>query len=79
MVEEICKIILVFIGLFISSFRPILMAVYSRHGKITSNKFLSGSQNAALMEDDKETSQNTLFANILTDRGVQEVFLDKVH
>ena len=44
-----------------------------------SNKFLSGSQNTALMEDDKETSQNTLFANILTDRGVQEVFLDKVH
>ena len=48
-------------------------------GRITSNKFLSGYQNAALMEDDKETSQNTLFANILADRGVQEVFLNKVH
>ncbi len=48
-------------------------------GKITSNKFLSGSQNAALMEDDKETSQNTLFSNILADRGVQELFLNKVH
>ena len=36
-------------------------------GKITSNKFLSGSQIAALMGDDKWSCQNTLLTNILTE------------
>ena len=60
-------------------FQPNFVGELVMAGKITSNKFLSGYQNAALMEDDKETSQNTLFSNILADRGVQELFLNKVH
>ena len=40
-------------------------------GKITSNEVLSGSQIAALTEDDKWTSPNTLLTNIFAERQVK--------
>ncbi len=47
-------------------------------GKITSNEFLSGSQIAALMGDDKWTSPNTLLTNILAERGVEGFVVTQV-
>ena len=47
-------------------------------GKITSNKFLSGSQIAALMGDDKWTSPNTLLTNILAERKVKGFVVTQV-
>ncbi len=52
-------------------FQPNFVSKLVIVGKITSNKFLSGSQIAALMGDDKWTSPNTFLTNILAERQVE--------
>ena len=52
-------------------FQPNFVSELVMVGKITSNEFLSGSQIAALMGDDKWTSPNTLLTNILAERQVE--------
>ena len=59
-------------------FQPNFVSELVMVGKITSNEFLSGSQIAALMGDDKWTSPNTLLTNILAERGVEGFVVTQV-
>ena len=47
-------------------------------GKITDNKFLSGSVIPAFIDDSPYTSPNTLLTNILGQRGVAPFKVQKV-
>ena len=59
-------------------FQPNFVSELVMVGKITSNEFLSGSQIAALMGDDKWTSPNTLLTNILAERTVEGFVVTQV-
>jgi len=59
-------------------FQPNFVSELVMVGKITSNKFLSGSQIAALMGDDKWRSPNTLLTDILAERKVEGFVVTQV-
>ena len=52
-------------------FQPNFVSELVMVGKITSNKFLSGSQIAALMGDSKFSTPNTILTDILAERKVE--------
>jgi predicted phage-related endonuclease len=59
-------------------FQPNFVSELVMVGKITSNEFLSGSQIAALMGDDKWRSPNTLLTDILAERKVKGFVVTQV-
>ena len=59
-------------------FQPNFVSELVMVGKITSNKFLSGSQIAALKGDSKFTTPNTLLTDILAERKVQGFVVTQV-